>query len=55
MRRFDPALGAVAERASRLAWRPAPAWFGYIAALAVWSIALIPQGRRLSEFLYFQF
>jgi D-alanyl-lipoteichoic acid acyltransferase DltB (MBOAT superfamily) len=55
MRRFQPALNILVARVSRLAWRPSPLWFAYTAALAIWSIVLIPQGQRLSEFLYFQF
>jgi D-alanyl-lipoteichoic acid acyltransferase DltB (MBOAT superfamily) len=55
MRRFEPALGFTAERAGRLVWRPSAGWLLAIASLAVVAVALVPQGERVSEFLYFQF
>jgi D-alanyl-lipoteichoic acid acyltransferase DltB (MBOAT superfamily) len=58
MRRFDPALdfdAADPRHAARLAWQPSVRWFAFASLLLACCLVLIPQGDRLSEFLYFQF
>jgi hypothetical protein len=58
LRHFDPAVDfrpGDPGHVSRLAWRPSAAWFAFIGLVLAWSIVLVPQGERLSEFLYFQF
>lgn len=58
MRRFQPALdfdAADRRHATRLVWGPTLRWFAFASMLLASCIVLIPQGERLSEFLYFQF
>jgi D-alanyl-lipoteichoic acid acyltransferase DltB (MBOAT superfamily) len=49
--RFRPMQGA----AARWTWQPTAPWLVMIAAVLAYALLMIPQGDRVSEFLYFQF
>jgi D-alanyl-lipoteichoic acid acyltransferase DltB (MBOAT superfamily) len=57
MARARPALEQVGTAGvpSWLRWRPTPRWLAFAVSLLGTALYLMPQGAKVSEFLYFQF